>query len=167
MSQKRNLGPILALTGAGIALAAVIAGFVVTGGPGDARDRRLDEMTMQRLYTVASMVNCAFVLNGTAPPDISTARESIHAAIRARPDTVPCGHFTPNSEMPGADYTRIDDTSIRLCADFLRPYTAAPDGPPDFRNPDYMAFPELRATRPAGNHCYDIELIRPPAPPSQ
>jgi hypothetical protein len=164
MSQKRDLGPVLALVGGGIAIAAIIAGFMITGGPGDARDRRLDEMTTQRLYTVATMVNCAFVMDGAAPPDMGAAREGAFNAMRTQPDRIACARFTPNSEMPGADYTRIDDTTIRLCADFLRPYTAALDGQAEFYSPDYMAFPELRATRPAGRHCYDIELTRPPAP---
>jgi hypothetical protein len=122
-------------------------------------------MTTQRLYTVAAMANCAFLMDGAAPPDIGAAREGAFNAMRTQLDMIGCARFTPNSEMPGADYTRIDDTSIRLCADFLRPYTAASDGPPEFRGPDYMAFPELRATRPAGRHCYDIELTRLPAPP--
>ena len=34
MTSRRNLGPALALTGAGIAVAAIIAGFILVGGPG-------------------------------------------------------------------------------------------------------------------------------------
>jgi hypothetical protein len=173
MSQKRNLGPILALTGAGIALAAVIAGFLITGGPGDARDRRLDDMTTSRLHAVASMVGCAFVLNGSAPLDIDAARASIETFIRTHVDPPQCSHFTPGGHfspelsLPSADYTRLDDTHIRLCADFRRPYTPTPDYQPEFRSLDSIVFPELETSRPAGRHCYDIELTRPPAPLSQ
>lgn len=160
MTSKRDLGPILAITGAAIAIVAVIAGFIVIGGPGDARDRRLDEMTMQRVYTVAKMANCAFILDGAAPAEISDARARIAEAARANPNQTACDFFTPDSDMPGAAYSRLDENHIRVCGNFRRPYDLGSNDVLERMNSSYAEFPELLEPRPAGQHCYDLELTQ-------
>ncbi len=165
MTSKRDLGPILAIAGAVVAIIAVIAGFVVIGGPGDARERRLDEMTMQRVYTAAKMAHCAFILDGAAPAEISDARAKIAEAARANPNQTACGFFTLDSDMPGAAYSRLDESHIRVCGDFRRPYDPGSNDAIERLNSSYAEFPELLAPRPAGQHCYNIQMVASkPAP---
>ncbi|HEV7693515.1 MAG TPA: hypothetical protein VGO52_21960 [Hyphomonadaceae bacterium] len=159
MTSKRDLGPPLALAGLAVVVVAVIAGFIAVGGPGDARDRRLDEMTTTHLHDVANAAQCAFSFKGTAPGDMSEIRNALAEAIKASPNRTACDAFTLETPLSGADYTRIADNRIRLCADFRRPYD--PDGTGTNR---YLAsrsgvFPELLAARPAGHHCYEILLV--------
>lgn len=165
MTRNRDLGPILAIAGAALAVVAVIAGFIIIGGPGDARDRRLDEMTMQRVYAAAKMANCVFTLDGAAPAEIRDARERIAEAARVNPNQTECTYFTLNSDMPSAAYSRLDESHIRVCAEFRRPYDPGPNDALERLNSSYAEFPELLEPRPAGQHCYDIQMIAAkPAP---
>ena len=66
----RNLGPVLALTGAGIAVVAVIAGFIAVGGPGDARERRLDGITMNRISAALRDKLCVTCVCSRASPKV-------------------------------------------------------------------------------------------------
>src|SRR5690606_13319608 len=79
MTSKRDLGPALGVTGAIVAAAAVIAGFIVVGGPGDARAERFDEMTMQRMRTITEAARCVMTVSGSAP----ATRADLVARIRA------------------------------------------------------------------------------------
>ncbi|HEY7800966.1 MAG TPA: hypothetical protein VIA80_19515 [Hyphomonadaceae bacterium] len=162
MTSKRDLGPILAIVGGVIVLAAVIAGFIVIGGPGDARDQRLDAQTTARLDQVAAMAQCAFALKGQTPKDLAEMRAAIRDALKANPDIPACNRYTLDSDFPGADYTRIADDRIRLCGEFRRSFD--PDQQSAFdRMQRYERFPELLAARPSGKHCYDIQLVKPDA----
>lgn len=94
MTSKHNLGPVIALTGAGIAVAAVIAGFILVGGPGDARERRLDDMTMQRISSVTQTAQCVFNVTGAAPVSIEEMHTvAMRAAASGKTDA--CGYGAP------------------------------------------------------------------------
>lgn len=168
MISKRNLGPVLALTGAGIAVAAVIAGFILVGGPGDARDRRLDNATMNRVHDVVYVAQCAFNVSGSAPASIEDAHAIIQPPTPVTPVPDPCGGGAPihqqikTGDQPAAPgdvvYRAVDATHIRVCGNFRRDLPEYERD--DFYRPNYGAYPQLRAPRPAGVHCYDIELIK-------
>jgi hypothetical protein len=167
MTARRDLGPILALTGAGIALAAVIAGFIVTGGPGDARDRRLDEMTEHNLTAVLSVVQCAFNGSGVAPASFDSAlrtygwtsepaKSSICTHWRGSDLTVPNGG---NPARPGEmTYDAISPTRIRVCA-FYQRSSEARECNGCYKDSSYDS---VFAARSAGLNCYDIDMIAQP-----
>lgn len=171
MTSKRNLGPVLALTGAGIAVAAVITGFIVTGGPGDARDRRLDDMTMARVVHLSRVAQCAYNLTGTTPATVqegqeisarsaATGADDGCAGVRASRRADPAGTGAAPGAPDDATYEKLDDSHVRLCDVFRRPFDPKGSNVESF-NPLHDAYhPELTAARPTGGkHCYDITMI--------
>ena len=168
MTSKHNLGPVLALTGAGIALAAVIAGFVLVGGPGDAREQRLDEMTMDRVTTVLSIAQCAYNATGAIPASIEAARTT--RAVPPSPDApaAPCGTSYTIPEVTAADrpaapgnvtYNAADATHIKICGNFRRPKLKI-EQRDNYRFSIWAGYPQLTKPRPAGVHCFDLELLK-------
>jgi hypothetical protein len=165
MTAKRNLGPVLALTGGGIAIAAVIAGFMITGGPGDARDRRLDELTRGRVTTVLNLAQCAFDEAGAAPAQLVDV-EGIRVqnpdggwptcALGESSEQI-AGLADPNVSAPGAVTYEMSSTShIRICANFRRP--SPPSGKVECF--ESLGYSEFEKPHPAGAHCFDIELVK-------
>lgn len=169
MTSKHNLGPVIALTGAGIAVAAVIAGFILVGGPGDARERRLDDMTMQRISSVTQTAQCVFNVTGAAPVSIEEMHTvAMRAAASGKTDA--CGYGAPQLASDSkvqtggppqaagdVSFEKLDNSRIRICGNFRRPFdpTNTPsiwgDGP----------YAELQQARPAaGEHCYEITLVK-------
>ncbi len=168
MTSKRSLGPILAMAGAAIVGAAVVAGFIAIGGPGDARDRRLDEMMIGKMTDVANIAQCAFNATGVVSA-------SIEDAAKTRgwldPDVAPelCSfgttteHRTVSSGAePGAagdvSYAALPPNRIKVCGNFRRPSTATDT---ECRGICYgrRSYPELLEPRlTAGQHCYEIQL---------
>jgi len=164
MTRNRDLGPPLAIAGAAIAIVAVIAGFIVIGGPGDARDRRLDEMTMTELHEVAATARCAFVLEGKTFASIDEMRIAIGRLTNPSPNArVDCEMYAIDNVISATEYSRISDNRIRLCATFRRPTQKSPPDQidPTPRVAQWGYFVELAEARPAGRRCYDIQLVRP------
>lgn len=168
MTSKRNLGPVLALTGAGIAVAAVIAGFILVGGPGDARERRLDQMTMDRITAIFATIQCAYNATGAIPSTIDEARTT--RALPPGPDVNAglCGDsvvmetlkVAPQAAAPGEiTYSRIDSNHVKICGNFRRPKLKE-ESIDYYRTPLWAGYPQLSETRPAGVHCYDLELLK-------
>ena len=168
MTRQRNLGPVLALAGAGIALAAAIAGFFVVGGPGDARARRLDEITNERVGAALDSIQCAFNGSGEAPASIG---DSLRArGWRFQPDDdTDCAQWNGEEVASAArdvapthsgdiTYTRLANDRIRICAFFQLPADAKPCSS-CYQGQTYDAY---FAARPTGAHCYDIGLVRQP-----
>ncbi len=178
MTSRRNLGPALAIFGGVVVVGAVIAGFLVVGGPGDARDARLDKAAMEKLNELASESQCAFEATGKT---YASMAEMKAVADRTRRGTghqaSACSHVSPDVQpdevggdgdpaKPGdIDYAAIDETHIRLCGNFHRAYDPKR---PRLNNYGFMSddFVEFARARPAGKHCYEIELLPPikPAP---
>ncbi len=163
----RNLGPVLALTGAGIAVVAVIAGFIAVGGPGDARERRLDGITMNRISAALSVVQCAFNATGAVPATIEEAANT--RAKLPTPQSPPplCKETSsPASDIisgnqpaaPGdVTYQPTGGAGVTLCGNFRRPH-AYQDREAGYY-PMNSAYPQLDEARPAGVHCFNIELL--------
>lgn len=170
---QRNLGPVIALTGAGIAIAAVIAGFIAVGGPGDARERRLDGMTMTRISQTLSVVQCAFNATGAVPATLQDAAKTREAEPSSNPDPnyAPsmCGEHTPSPDrvttgdqpatVGDVTYRPTGGNGISLCGNFRRAYKS--DEPRDGYYPFDGAYPQLNEARAAGIHCFEVELIPP------
>lgn len=176
MTSRRNLGPALALTGAGIAVAAIIAGFILVGGPGDARAERLDQIALDRINSAIGTAQCAYRATGKAPATIEDARQVYAKAQTPTDPPLLCGgqpvrdeHISTGSEPPAPGdvvYSAKDAIHVRICSNFRRALTERD------RQNVYFAFseiyPDVLAPRPAGVHCYDIDLSKaaPAAEPS-
>jgi hypothetical protein len=166
MTSKRDLGPLLAVLGGALVAAAVVVGFLVVGGPGDARDRRLDEMTMGRITDIANIARCAFNATGSAP---DTIEEAASIAGWLDPDEAPrsCSLGTrpehravqlggEPADVGEISYEALSANGITICGRFRRP--SDPEGCNGICN-RYTPFPELEQPRPAaGVHCYTLEL---------
>jgi hypothetical protein len=162
MTGKRDLGPILALAGSGIALAAVIAGFLITGGPGDARDRRLDGMVQSHMYNLTTMAACAYAVDGAIP----ASREALEIVVEQvwphDTSNIDCStRDYPHTPETAVEYSRIDASTLKLCGTFRLP--AAEQKSTHF----FMRFPVLRRARPAGYECYELDVSVIPRTPSR
>ena len=168
MTSKRNLGSILAMAGGVVAIAAVITGFIVIGGPGDARERRLDSATMNRVENVISVAQCALNITGAAPASIEDAHALRPPPTQDNPVPVTCGGDASvhpqikTGEQPAGPgdvvYSAIDATHIRICGSFRRPFSDRDKD--EFYTPLGGAYPQLSEPRPAGVHCYEVELLK-------
>jgi hypothetical protein len=162
MTSRRDLGPILAIAGLIVVAGAVIAGFIAVGGPGDARARRFDDRTMQKISGVASMAQCSYTRTGAAPKTLDEVK-----SIDARPLSVPlseCTYVDPIllKDLDGIDYAPVDTNHIRVCADFRRPTDKRRPGYPTWQG-EFSAFNEDRPQ--AGRHCFEIPLVERRSPP--
>lgn len=160
MTSKRDLGPILGVTAAAVALAAIVTGFIVVGGPGDARAKRFDAMTMGRINTIAHAARCVMTVSGSAP----ATRADLLARIRLGDLPLEsCGYLdtTQIEASNEIEYAALGASVIRLCGTFRLPYDEA-DTETGWINTD-TSFPELGVDRPAGRHCYDVRLRPIPA----
>jgi|JI10StandDraft_1071094.scaffolds.fasta_scaffold25221_7 hypothetical protein len=167
MTSKRNLGPVIALTGAGITVAAVVAGFIVVGGPGDARERRLDSIAMTRISQTLNVVQCAFNATGDVPATLEDAAKT--RSILPDKSVAPplCGENQPSPDRvatgsqpaaPGdVTYRPTGGAGIRLCGNFRRAHDV--NDRLDGYYPPNSAYPQLDEARPAGIHCFEFELI--------
>jgi len=162
MTSRRDLGPILAAAGLAVVAIAVVAGFLAIGGPGDARARRFDDRTMQKIAGVANNAQCSYTRTGAAPKSLDEARK-----IDATPSSVPlseCTYVDPAliSDLDGIDYAPLDANRIRICADFRRPTDKRRPGYPTWQG-EFSPFNEDRPQ--AGRHCFEIRLVERPSPP--
>lgn len=169
---KRNLGPVLALTGAGIAIAAVIAGFIAVGGPGQARDERLDLFTEGHLFTTVEVLHCAFESSGGIPASFQEALDTPKKNPKPTADGPNCGQTQRTKDftvelgtLPSIgkiSYEAITPTSVQTCANFRSRQVRESGG--DWGTEGELdinrAYPELVAPRPAGIRCYDIDLTK-------
>ncbi len=166
MTGKRDLGPIIALAGGALTLVAVIAGFIIIGGPGDARDRRLDEMTMQHVSALANGVECARRLSGKMPETPSDIIDSV-SINRLSAEAAGCGTFIYEGERllrgwQSLEYEVLQDRNVRICAVFVRPSPSFSNELITVHGPDLSwryGFRELDVARQsAGRHCYEIAI---------
>lgn len=168
MTRLRNLGPVLVLTGAGVAVAAIVAGFIVVGGPGNARDRRLDDLTLQKIGQVVGVVQCAFSASGIAPVDYASAAKT--RSLPPAPNVPPAlcdggGGVAPavgQGDAPAAPgditYQDVTPTQVKVCAKFHAPSRAESA---QMFLPYSDIYPALAEGHPAGAHCYVLDLVKP------
>jgi hypothetical protein len=160
----RDWGPPLAIAGAVVVIGAVIAGFIAVGGPGDARAKRLDNMTMERIASSVQLAQCAFMTNGQAPETIAEA-----LTVPAQNSVAPgdrCGDFQTDRalrdvragqpEKPGdVTYNIVNANRVRLCGFFRTSFSRTEAR---FSPSAWISWPELEQDRPAGQFCYELEL---------
>lgn len=165
MTRQRNLGPVLAVAGAAIAIIAAIAGFLVVGGPGGAREQRLDELTLGRVNDVLNIAQCAFNETSTAPATLEDARKVRRSADRGNGSafcdlgttaaTVPASSGDHPAAQGDVTYDALSPTRIRICAHYRRPAEAQGCNGICY---DSFGYREFRVGHAAGIHCYEVEL---------
>ncbi len=170
VSEARDLGPILAIAAAIIASIAIIAGFVIVGGPGNARDERLDDKTMYRISMIVDAVQCAFNTTGIAPITYENARKTQSSEPDLGAGPVFCdgygnsGDFeVSEGENPpafgGISFSVIGAAHVKVCGNFR----TNKDNPTLEAAGVYGgagAYPQLFEPRPAGVHCFDLNLVK-------
>jgi hypothetical protein len=165
-AKGRDWGPPLAIAGLIVAILAVIAGFIAVGGPGDARDRRLDETTMDHVSNIAAAARCALTAESKIPNDLAGLRAAMDRAGTPNRAAMKCDLYGTMPLDGDVEYSRLADNRIRLCANFRRPYD-----PGDRRNNPFgyrgVRFAEFSAPRPAGRHCYELTLSAAPPDPAR
>jgi hypothetical protein len=166
MTRQGNLGPVLAIAGAAIALTAVAAGFVLVGGPSDARNRRLDERTERALQDVIKAVQCAYNVTGVAAPTLAEAKLTPGTYKNSTYHLCRDAMFQPGLDAiedrdavnPGdVSYAAIGPSQIELCAVF-RAAAEANEAKCLFDIDD--AFGALWAAREPGLQCFEFDLVQ-------
>ena len=131
---------------------------------------------MRRIEALADVAQCAYSWSGKT---FETADEVLAAVDKMRGSSgeFACRQVSPNldatafgrdahPENPGdATYALLDDSHIRVCGNFRRSFD------PDRATPYTFAYQPDASTafsqaRPAGVHCYEIELIEYPRDPA-
>ncbi len=158
MTSRRDLGPVLGAVGALTAAAAIVAGFIVVGGPGEARAERFDHMTMERITTIANAARCVMTVSGSAP----ATRADLLARLRMGGLPIEnCGYIdlTQIEASEEIEYAALGASMIRVCGVFKT------ESEPHDDQISFIgeSFPELAVERPAGRHCYDVRLRPFPA----
>lgn len=171
MTRRLDLGPILAIAAAVVAGVAIITGFIIVGGPGDARDQRLDELTSQKVGQIVGVVQCAFDASSMAPIDYPAAAKTRSSPVPGMPPALCDGGGGMDIKVGAGDapaapgditYQDVGPTQIKICANFRTQQTK--DRGAQIFQPYSDVYPALAEGHPAGNHCYDIELVKSPGP---
>lgn len=168
MTRLRNLGPMLAAAGACVAAIAVVAGFIVVGGPGHARDQRLDETTRWRASTLLQVVQCAFDATGLAPLNFDAAKNTpplpnqpSFAAPTCEAAVISDVNFKVEDGLTPAlgnvSYKADTTNRISVCATYR---TASDDHILEARGQADPLYLSLDSRHPAGTHCYEIDLVK-------
>ena len=123
-----------------------------------ARARRIDDMTLTKVSSIATLAQCAVNAGQDPPKSLADIRrlegQNFPSDDVGRCNPVPSG---PLDQLDDIEYSAPQENRIRICVTFLRPST---ENDPSYGN-RFASFPELRKDHPAGRHCYDIRLIKP------
>lgn len=168
MTRRLDLGPMLAIAAAAIAGVAIIAGFIIVGGPGNARDQRLDDIVKWRVSTVVGVAQCAFDSSALAPLSFDAAKRTRPAPNQPGVGASTCGEAAlvdlnfrvAEGDRPALgeiSYSAQSPNHVRICAHYR---TAS-----DLRTPEAVgygqpSYPQLSERHPAGIHCYEIDLVK-------
>lgn len=128
-----------------IVTAAIVAGFFVIGGPGEARLERLDEARLDDLRAIDRAAEQVWERTGMLPSSL----DSLAAVAQLTPDQ----RIDPETSEP-YEYRILSDSTAEVCATFaLADDTAVP----------LAHRSDIGGDRPAGRHCY---TLYPPRNPS-
>ena len=154
MTSKPDPGVIVAIVSGVAVIAAIIAGLATVGGPGEARDQRLDDARYQAIGEIATAAQCVYSETDALPESVADARTQV-ADLYFGARALECGSVRPGLEtMVSYDIAALDQ--INLCADFRRP---SPTGDRQQFRVYFERFPELAAPRTEiGRRCYLIQI---------
>ncbi len=166
VNRRLDLGSILAIAAAAVAGIAIVVGFTIVGGPGHARDRRLDDITSQKIGQILGVVQCAFDASGIAPIDYPTAAMTRSAPAHGTPPTL-CGSSggmelkVGAGDVPAAPgdvtYLETGPTQIKICANFRIAQDQTVERQAYSSYGGWAIFGE---GHPAGGHCQFLDLVK-------
>lgn len=158
MTRKPDLGVVLAVVGGAVVVAAVVAGFIAIGGPGDARARRLDEMKTTHMHQIAQAAQCAYSASGRIPESLAEAKTVLDTEAGQKAP-LGCEYIDAQAfDTRSITYSRSAADTIELCADFAR---ATFDDRVLGETYGPFGFPALNERRAGpGRHCYSVKLVR-------
>lgn len=141
-----------------IVLAAIVAGLAVTGGPGEARRHKEDQLRETALLSTANALVCL----QEAGVDIPETHEQLEAAWQTYRSSAPDKCFNgelrvdPITEAPFA-LVRKEGQVTQICADFAT-QREQDDGLFSYQSTN--ALPTLSDRRDkAGPHCFAINYL--------
>lgn len=150
-----SLGKTLAVVFSLVALAGIVAGVMLDGGPGQQRKRRMDRVRLERLDQLQNGINAFYRAQKRLPDtaDLKTAQQN--------PDYA--GFFSPeNWQDPFARqplrYQKTGPTTYTLCARFETDTQTAASSPD---NPYGNSYLGDRWRHPAGDHCFPLNAPPP------
>jgi type II secretory pathway pseudopilin PulG len=100
-SPRIFLGAVIA-----VVIAAIVAGLVLIGSPGEQRKQRFDERRAQDLAAISLQIRSYWKIHGVLPPTLDDL-----------PPTGSHGHQDPRTGKP-YEYAVLEGAHYRLCADF-------------------------------------------------
>jgi hypothetical protein len=163
MWTPRSAGDWLAVALASVASASVIAGFVIIGGPGKARDIQQDDARLQAVVSTAEALNCYSRGVGPLPADLQIARQALAEPGSPARLAQGCSNVDwkddPISGEP-FEIHPVDDQHAEICAVFARAGDGAPQGYYYGSGATYINAETLRPE--AGQFCYTVNLTAEP-----
>ena len=163
MWTPRESGDWLAVALAGVAMAAIVAGLAIIGGPGQARDVQQDEARLRALEETAMALNCYRRGIGPLPENMQGVRSAIGDSGSAARLAEGCRNARwQDDPISGEAFeiVRVDERQAQICAVFARPGNRQPSRAYYGAGADYI---DLAAPRPeAGRFCYTVNLVASP-----
>jgi len=163
MWTPRETGDWLAVALVGVALAAIVAGLAIIGGPGQARAVQQDEARLQALAETAMALNCYRRGIGPLPEDMKSVRSAIGDSGSAARFAAGCRNVQWQEDPISGEafeIVRVDDGQAQICAVFARAGNRRPARFYLGGGADYI---DLAAPRPeAGRFCYTVNLVASP-----
>ena len=163
MWTPRESGDWLAVALAGVAMAAIVAGLAIIGGPGKAREVQQDGVRLQALIETAGALNCYRRGVGPLPEDMDTVRVAIADPGSQARLAAGCSNAEwKDDPITGAPFEihPVDDKHAEICAVFARPGSGQERG---FYLGVPAAYVDYATPRPeAGRFCYTVNLVASP-----
>ncbi|MFT5774580.1 hypothetical protein [Hyphomonas sp.] len=160
MWTPRESGDWLAVALVGVAVAAIVAGLAIIGGPEQAREVQQDEARLQALAETALALNCYRRGTGPLPDDMQSVRSAIGDSGSAARLATGCRNARWRDDPISGEafeIVRVDDLQAQICAVFAR------SGSRDYGRSyvemgDYYI--DSATPRPeAGRSCYTVNLV--------
>jgi hypothetical protein len=163
MWTPRESGDWLAVALVGVAVAAIVAGLAIIGGPGKARGVQQDEARLQALAETAMALNCYRRGIGPLPENMQGVRSAIGDSGSAARLAEGCRNARwQDDPISGEAFeiVRVDERQAQICAVFARPGSGQPGRSYYGFGADYI---DLATPRPeAGRFCYTVNLVASP-----
>lgn len=128
LTRRNDVGLLLAAGLAAVSIGAIIAGLMLVGGPGKARDEKADDRLLTDLITIASQIECFVESSGSLPASL----EELYAVVKVEPWNRPtdeCQNIRQVDEaraLEAISYSLLSGQEARLCARFKRSSPAVP-----------------------------------------
>jgi hypothetical protein len=163
MKGPSSAGDWLAIALVGLASASVIAGFVIIGGPGKARQVQQDDARLRALTQTAEGLNCYARGAGALPGDMTDVRAAIEDPGSPARLAEGCSNASwADDPITGEAFevVPVDATKAQICAVFARPAA----GYDAYMGDQYV---DSATARPeAGRFCYTVNLTASPNGPA-